>query len=159
MSDCIQQLSLRCLCCFLIRELITWICWQWMFECEVYSVFSKFQRAYCWLVTDVFTSMILNLLSCHSLPRKKKGNDNCNVDGQRQDLVLDVTRPYEVELVSLPGVKVKNHKWDLPPSAEVSIELALVSLMKNWILSEVVVPLFLHVCLGFSFHYFLNLIF
>lgn len=36
--------------------------------------------------------------------------DNCSVDGQRQDLPLDVTKPYEVELVSLPCVKVKNHK-------------------------------------------------
>lgn len=78
---------------------------------QVYSVFNKFQRAYCWLiVTDVFTSMILNLLSCHFLLRKKKGNDDCSVDGQGQDLVLGVTRPYAVELVSLPGVKVKNHK-------------------------------------------------
>lgn len=41
---------------------------------------------------------------------KKKGNDDCSVDGQRQDLVLGVTRPYEVEFVSLPGVKMKNHK-------------------------------------------------
>lgn len=85
----------------------------------MYSVFSKFHRAYCgsnwlvayWLVvTDVFTSRILDLLSCHFLPRKKKGNDDCSVDGQRQDLVLGVTRPYEVEFVSLPGVKMKNHK-------------------------------------------------
>lgn len=77
----------------------------------MYSVFSKFQRAYCWLiVTDVFTFMILYLFSCHFLPWKKKSNDNCSVDGQRQDLVLGVARPCGVELVSLPDVKVKNHK-------------------------------------------------
>lgn len=77
----------------------------------MYSVFSKFQRAHCWLiVTDMFISMILNLFSCHFLLRKKKGNDDCSVDGPRQDLVLGVTRPYEIGLVSLPDVKVKNHK-------------------------------------------------
>lgn len=54
--------------------------------------------------------MILNLLSCYFLFRKKKANDNCSVDGQRQDLVLDVTRAYEVKLVSLQGLKAKNHK-------------------------------------------------
>lgn len=79
--------------------------------CKCILSFSKFQRAYCWLtITVVFTSVILNLLSCYLLSRKKKGNDNCSVDGQRQELVLGVTRPYEVKLVSLQGLKVKNHK-------------------------------------------------
>ncbi|GAB0208758.1 ubiquitin carboxyl-terminal hydrolase 4 [Grus japonensis] len=41
---------------------------------------------------------------------KKKGNDNCSVDDQRQELVLGVTRPYEVKLVSLQGLKVNNHR-------------------------------------------------
>lgn len=44
-----------------------------MFKCKRILSFSRFQRAYCQLVITVaFISMILNLLSCYFLIRKKE---------------------------------------------------------------------------------------
>lgn len=62
-----------------------------MFKCRCILSVSKFLSTYSWLIVTVaFTSVILNLLSYHSLSRKKKDNDSCTIDEQ-EELVLGLS--------------------------------------------------------------------